>query len=265
MLRAQREKRALRAQGAQKKPTDPRPDCSPTVRPSPGTPPPLPPPLPPTAALRTPPGGPPGSLPLRGREQCGRVGLGDLEQHPHGVELVVRGLDLGHLNQRDAQRPDVGLVVVWGVLHGLTHHHLGGHPEPTRGQQSAETLASAGASWRVRVKPQREHSQVLMCAPSHPLSSSDGFLTKGRLPSSFTAQSCCSSDSYQKRAAAIQNTGSWGRGGWGQGGGARGDPGAGISRERGGREKERRSKRGERERVSNKQAKKEPNSTMGRK
>ena len=58
----------------------------------------------------------------------------------------MRGLDLGHLNQRDAQRPDVGLVVVRGVLHGLAHHHFGGHPEPTRGQQSAKTRASTGAS-----------------------------------------------------------------------------------------------------------------------
>lgn len=77
----------------------------------------------------------PGCLPFRRCEQRGRVRLGDLEQDPHGVELVVRGLDLGHLDQSDAQGPDVGFVVIRGVLHGLTHHHFRGHPEPTKGQQ----------------------------------------------------------------------------------------------------------------------------------
>lgn len=56
-----------------------------------------------------------------------------------------------------------------------------------------------------------------------------------------------------------------GRRGPGRSGGGRVGEEKIISRERGGREKERRSKGGERERVSNKQAKKEPNSTMGRK
>lgn len=74
------------------------------------------------------------SSPLGGREQRGRVRLGNLEQHPHGVELVVRRLDLRHLDQRDAQGPDVSLVVIGGVLHGLTEHHLRGHPEPTKEQ-----------------------------------------------------------------------------------------------------------------------------------
>lgn len=60
--------------------------------------------------------------------QSGRLRLGDLQQHPHGVELVVRRFDLGELDQSDSQGPDIGLVVIRSVLHGLTHHHLRGHP-----------------------------------------------------------------------------------------------------------------------------------------
>lgn len=61
--------------------------------------------------------------------QRGRLRLGDFQQHPHGVEFMVRGFDLGQLDQSDSQGPDIGLVVVRSVLHRLTHHHLRGHPE----------------------------------------------------------------------------------------------------------------------------------------
>lgn len=73
--------------------------------------------------------------PARRFHKRGGFGLGDLQEHPHGVELVVGGLDLGHLDQGDAQGPDVGLEVVRPVLGGLTHHHLGGHPEGEQGEE----------------------------------------------------------------------------------------------------------------------------------
>lgn len=40
----------------------------------------------------------------------------------------MRGLNLCHLYQRDSQRPDISLVIIWGVLHGLAHHYLWSHP-----------------------------------------------------------------------------------------------------------------------------------------
>lgn len=69
------------------------------------------------------------SLPFPWLFQGGRFGLGNLQQHPHGVELVVWWFDLGELDQSDSQRPDVSLVIVRRVLHGLTHYHLWSHPE----------------------------------------------------------------------------------------------------------------------------------------
>lgn len=44
-----------------------------------------------------------GHSPPLGVTQGGWLGLGDLQQHPEGVQLVVGGLHLGHLDQRDAQ------------------------------------------------------------------------------------------------------------------------------------------------------------------
>lgn len=41
---------------------------------------------------------------------------------------MVGGLYLRQLNQRDAQGPDVCLVVIGSVLRGLAHDHFGGHP-----------------------------------------------------------------------------------------------------------------------------------------
>lgn len=61
--------------------------------------------------------------------QGGRFWLGDLQQHPHGVELMVRGFNLGELDQSDSQRPDISLVVIWSIFHCLTHYHFWGHPE----------------------------------------------------------------------------------------------------------------------------------------
>ena len=78
-------------------------------------------------------------LPLGRLFQGGWVGLGDLEQDPHGVELVVGGLDLGHLDQGDPQGPNVCLVVVRSILHGLTHHHLWGHPGHTHRHTETHT------------------------------------------------------------------------------------------------------------------------------
>ena len=44
--------------------------------------------------------------------QLGGFRLLDLEQHPKGGHLVMGGVHLGKLYQRDAQGPDVGLG--WG-------------------------------------------------------------------------------------------------------------------------------------------------------
>lgn len=176
------QEKAWRAQVAQKGPETPRPRLLPHPGTSqgqenPGTPP-APSHVPRVAgppAMQQTPSGRPCSLPLRRREQSGGIRLGNLEQDPHWVELMVWGLNLGHLNQSDAQGPDVGFVVIRGVLHGLTHHHLRGHPEPTKGQQRAKNLASTGTSQRLRVsdhhKPMSEgwrHSRIMMCMRVHP-------------------------------------------------------------------------------------------------
>lgn len=176
------------------------------------------------------------------------------------------GLDLGHLNQSDAQGPDVGFVVIWGVLHGLTHHHLGGHPEPTKGQQRAQILASTGASQRLRVKDQHkptsggwQHSRVMIFIPFHPtVFLRTVFSHKDAFRAAPMPKSCCSSDSYHEMAATIQNTGSWGRGGWEQwgrgpgktGGGKEGEENTTAQREGMGEKRRKRNKGAERERKS---------------
>ena len=66
--------------------------------------------------------------PLVGIGQGGRVRLGDFEQHTHGVHVVVGRAHLGQLDERNAQRPDVRLVVVGAVTDILAQHNLGRHP-----------------------------------------------------------------------------------------------------------------------------------------
>lgn len=76
----------------------------------------------------------------------GRVGLGNLQQDSHGVELMMGRLDLGHFDQRNAQGPDVCFVVIRRVLHRLAHHHLRGHP--ARGTAKSRDDATAAACTR---------------------------------------------------------------------------------------------------------------------
>lgn len=140
----------------------------------------------------------------------------------------------------------LGLVVVWGVLHGLTHHHLGGHPEPTRGQQALRP-------WPPQAPPGGQGQGPAQALPGpdvrsfHPLSSSDGFLTKDAFQAASQPSPAAAPTPTRRGQQQSRATGSWGRGGWGQGAEGPGRSGAGISRERAG-EKRRGGVKGERER-----------------
>lgn len=50
------------------------------------------------------------------------------EQCPHRMQVAERRLALGHLERRDAERPQVGAVVVRGVGVLVARDHLGRHP-----------------------------------------------------------------------------------------------------------------------------------------
>lgn len=76
--------------------------------------------------------------------QGGRLWLGNLQQHPHGVELMMRRFNLGKLDQSDSQRPDISFVVIRSILHGLAHDHLWGHPEKTKWNIYRESLHNEG-------------------------------------------------------------------------------------------------------------------------
>mmetsp|Transcript_42969 Transcript_42969/g.108492 ORF Transcript_42969/g.108492 Transcript_42969/m.108492 type:complete len:208 (-) Transcript_42969:467-1090(-) len=62
--------------------------------------------------------------PLIGLAHGGAVALGDEHHGAQHLVLVVRRHAVGHLDESDAQRPDVGLAVV-----GLAVEHLGAHEE----------------------------------------------------------------------------------------------------------------------------------------
>jgi hypothetical protein len=59
-------------------------------------------------------------------DPCGRVAL---DTYLHRVQLSVRRLAHGELNQRDAQAPDVGLEVVAGLLNDFGRHPVGSADE----------------------------------------------------------------------------------------------------------------------------------------
>lgn len=85
--------------------------------------------------------------------QSGWIRFGNLQQHPHGIELVVRWFDLGELDQSDSQGPDISFVVIRSIFHGFTHHHLRGHPEHKRRKSRLRALIiythnlTAGSRW----------------------------------------------------------------------------------------------------------------------
>lgn len=56
--------------------------------------------------------------------QLGRRVLGNLQEHPHGMQVGIGRLAFGQLVGRDAQRPDVRLEVV-----GVLFDDLGRHPK----------------------------------------------------------------------------------------------------------------------------------------
>lgn len=56
--------------------------------------------------------------------QCRRTILRDEEEHAHWMKIGIRWLALGHFYGRNAQRPNVGLGVIAGLL-----DNFGGHPE----------------------------------------------------------------------------------------------------------------------------------------